>query len=85
MSHQKKRRSWFQFRLQTLLLIMLVAGPVIYGCCLFGPNLVYRLFPAETELVPFAYYGVRPISGGPEAELEDGFQDMPPAQATETN
>lgn len=47
-----KKRRWFQFKLRTLIFLMLVSGPAI---C-WGPDLYPRIFPEEQTLPSPHYY-----------------------------
>ena len=60
--------SMFQFRLGTLTLVMMAAGPIIYCAYLFGPSLYDQLFPP----LPAAYYlddDIQYFPKGTEVEL----------------
>ena len=78
---------WYQFRLGTLTLLMMAAGPILYCAYLFGPTIYYQLFPPEAQPLPSAYFikdDIQYFSKGPEFKLQTEEQAIRSAQAPDS-
>ena len=79
----KRSGHWYQFRLGTLALLMMAAGPILYCAYLFGPTLYFKLFPPEAQPLPSAYFlrdDVQYFPKGPEFKLQTEAQALQTGQ-----
>ena len=83
-----RKSRWCQFRLRTLALLMMVAGPVLYGAFLFGPALYYQLMEPEAQTLPSTYYlkdDIQFFSNAAGAKLQAEGQSLRTAETSSSS